>query len=125
MEILIKALIALVAALHTYFLYLEMFAWTTRGPKVFKTIPADQFASTKTMAGNQGLYNGFLAAGLVWSLLIKNPDWQQNVSLFFLACVAIAGIYGAVTVSKRIFFIQGAPALVAIALLLFYSGGIR
>jgi putative membrane protein len=118
MEILIKALIALVALLHTYFLYLEMFAWTTRGPKVFKTIPAHHFAVTKTMAGNQGLYNGFLAAGLVWSLLIKNPDWQQNVSLFFLPCVAVAGIYGAITVSRRIFFIQAAPALVAIVLML-------
>ncbi|WP_295671081.1 DUF1304 domain-containing protein [uncultured Mucilaginibacter sp.] len=123
MEILIKSLIALVAVLHTYFLYLEMFAWTTRGPKVFKTIPADQFASTKTMAGNQGLYNGFLAAGLIWSLLIKNPDWQQNVSLFFLTCVAIAGIYGAITVSRRIFFIQATPALVAMILSLLYAGG--
>lgn len=100
-----------------------MFAWTTRGPKVFKTIPADQFASTKTMAGNQGLYNGFLAAGLIWSLLIKNPDWQQNVSLFFLTCVAIAGIYGAITVSRRIFFIQATPALVAMILSLLYAGG--
>lgn len=118
MEILIKSLIAFIALLHTYFLYLEMFAWTTRRPKVFKTIPAHQFAVTKTMAGNQGLYNGFLTAGLVWSLLIKNPDWQQNVSLFFLACVAIAGIYGAITVSRRIFFIQAAPALVAIVLML-------
>jgi putative membrane protein len=123
MEILIKTLIALVAVLHIYFLYLEMFAWTTRGPKAFKNIPADQFASTKTMAGNQGLYNGFLAAGLFWSLLIKNPDWQQNVGLFFLACVAIAGIYGAATVSKRIFFIQAAPALLAIALLLADGAG--
>jgi len=118
MEILIKVLIAVVAVLHSYFLYLEMFAWTTRGPKVFKTIPAGQFAATKTMAGNQGLYNGFLAAGLFWSLLIKNPAWQHNVSLFFLACVAIAGIYGAITVSKRIFFIQAAPALVVITLTL-------
>jgi len=119
MEILIKTLIAVVAVLHTYFLYLEMFAWTTRGPKVFKTIPAGQFAVTKTMAGNQGLYNGFLAAGLYWSLLIKNPGWAQNVSLFFLTCVAIAGIYGAFTASKRIFFIQACPALVAILLMLF------
>jgi putative membrane protein len=65
MELVIKILIVIVAVLHSYFLYLEMFAWTTKGPKVFKTIPAGQFAVTKVMAGNQGLYNGFLAAGLV------------------------------------------------------------
>ena len=119
MEILIKILTGFVAFLHLYFLYLEMFAWTTKGPKVFKTIPAEQFAVTKVMAGNQGLYNGFLAAGLVWSLLITNPEWQHNVSLFFLSCVAVAGIYGAATVSKRIFFIQAAPALLTIVLILF------
>jgi len=123
MEILIKALIALVAILHSYFLLLEMFMWTTRGPKVFKTIPAEQFAVTKTMAGNQGLYNGFLAAGLFWSLLIGDKIWQHNVSLFFLACVAIAGIYGAATVSKRIFFIQALPALVTIVLSIFHATG--
>jgi putative membrane protein len=118
MEILIKTVIGLVAFLHFYFLYLEMFAWTTRGPKVFKTIPAAQFATTKTMAGNQGLYNGFLAAGLVWGLLITDALWAHNVSLFFLTCIAVAGVYGAATVSKRIFFIQAMPALVAIVLLL-------
>lgn len=96
-----------------------MFAWTTKGPKVFKTIPKDQFKTTKVMAGNQGLYNGFLAAGLIWSLLIQNPEWQHNVGLFFLACVAVAGIYGAATVSRRIFFIQASPALLAIVLILF------
>jgi len=120
MELLIKILIGLVAVLHTYFLYLEMFAWTSKGPKVFKTIPAAQFKETKVMAGNQGLYNGFLAAGLVWALLITNPEWQHNVSLFFLSCVSVAGIYGAMTVSKRIFFIQALPALLAIALILIF-----
>jgi putative membrane protein len=121
MGILIKTLTGLVAFLHLYFLWLEMFAWTTKGPKVFKTIPAAQFAATKAMAGNQGLYNGFLAAGLIWGLLITNPGWQHNVSLFFLTCVAIAGIYGAATVSKRIFFIQALPALVTIVLLLIFN----
>jgi putative membrane protein len=120
MEILIKILIGFVAVLHLYFLWLEMFAWTTKAPKVFKTIPAEQFAVTKTMAGNQGLYNGFLAAGLIWSLLITNPEWQHNVGLFFLACVAVAGIYGAATVSKRIFFIQAFPALSVIVLILVF-----
>jgi putative membrane protein len=117
MQFVVKILIGLVAVLHGYFLWLEMFAWTTRAPKVFKTIPAAQFTTTKVMAGNQGLYNGFLAAGLIWGLLITNAEWQYNVSLFFLACVAIAGIYGAATVSMRIFFIQALPAIVAILLL--------
>jgi len=120
MELLIKILTGLVAVLHLYFLYLEMFAWTTKGPKVFKTIPSELFKSTKTMAANQGLYNGFLAAGLLWALLIGDPLWQHNVSLFFLVCIAIAGVYGAATVSKRIFFIQALPALVAIILLLIF-----
>jgi putative membrane protein len=120
MEILIKVLIAFVAVLHSYFLLLEMFMWTSRGPKVFKTIPVEQFAVTKTMAGNQGLYNGFLAAGLIWSLFISDTVWQHNISLFFLSCVAVAGIYGAATVSKRIFFIQALPALVAIVLSLLF-----
>jgi putative membrane protein len=121
MELFIKILIGLVAFLHLYFLWLEMFAWTTKAPKVFKTIPPEQFACTKVMAGNQGLYNGFLAAGLIWSLLIAIPDWQYKVSLFFLSCVAIAGVYGAATVSKRIFFIQAFPALLAIVLLCFFG----
>jgi putative membrane protein len=121
MEILIKILIGFVVILHSYFLYLEMFAWTTKGPKVFKTIPAEQFATTKVMAGNQGLYNGFLAAGLLWSLLIQNIQWQHNVSLFFLTCVAVAGIYGAATVSRRIFFIQALPALLTIILILLFA----
>jgi len=120
MELLIKILTGLVAVFHLYFLYLEMFAWTIKGPKVFKTIPPELFKSTKVMAGNQGLYNGFLAAGLVWGLLITDPLWQHNVSLFFLACVTIAGVYGAATVSKRIFFIQALPALVVIILLLIF-----
>lgn len=120
METLIKILIGLVAVLHFYFLYLEMFVWTTKGPKVFKTIPAAQFAVTKVMAGNQGLYNGFLAAGLVWGLLITNAEWHHNVSLFFLTCVSVAGIYGAATVSKRIFFIQALPALLTIVLMMVF-----
>ncbi len=120
MELVIKILTGLVAVLHFYFLWLEMFVWTTKGPRVFKTIPAAQFAVTRVMAGNQGLYNGFLATGLVWGLLISNPEWQHNVSLFFLSCVAVAGIYGGVTVSKRIFFIQAAPALATIVLMLVF-----
>ena len=113
-----KFFIVLVAILHLYFLWLEMFAWTTRGKKVFRSFPEDLFEPTKTLAANQGLYNGFLAAGLIWSLLIDNPQWQLNVALFFLGCVAVAGIYGALTASKKIFTVQALPALIGIALLL-------
>jgi putative membrane protein len=118
MSIITKTLIAIIIAEHFYFLWLEMFVWTTRGPKVFTHIPGPLFAQTKTMAANQGLYNGFLAAGLIWTFFIHDAAWQFNVSLFFLVCIAIAGLYWAYSVSKRIFFIQALPAIVAIALLL-------
>ena len=113
-----KFIITLVALLHLYFLWLEMFAWTTRAKKVFKSFPEDLFEPTKTLAANQGLYNGFLAAGLLWSLYIENQVWQINVALFFLGCVAVAGIYGAITASKKIFTVQALPTLIGIGLLL-------
>lgn len=95
-----------------------MFAWESRGPKIFKDFPKDLFPQTTTLAANQGLYNGFLAAGLIWSLLIPDTVWSQNVALFFLGCVAIAGIYGALTASRRILYVQTLPALIGITLLL-------
>ena len=118
MSIVAQILIALVALLHCYFMWLEMFAWTTRGRKVFKGFPPDLFEKTKTLAANQGLYNGFLAAGLFWTFFISDYQWQQNIALFFLGCVAIAGIYGAATADKKIFFVQGLPALIAMLLVL-------
>ncbi|MFK7050768.1 MULTISPECIES: DUF1304 domain-containing protein [Flavobacterium] len=119
MLILAKTIILFITFIHIYILWIEMFAWTTKAPKVFKTIPKNLFEPTKTLAANQGLYNGFLAAGLIWSLLIKNIEWFENIALFFLGCVAVAGIYGALTVSKRILFVQTIPALLAIITLLF------
>ncbi|NJB71280.1 putative membrane protein [Saonia flava] len=118
MNIIINILIGIVALLHLYFLWLEMFAWTTRAKKVFRNFPADLFEPTKTLAANQGLYNGFLAAGLIWSFFINDALWKTNISLFFLGCVAIAGIYGALTADKKIFFVQALPALLGILLLL-------
>ncbi len=112
--------IGMIALLHLYFLYLEMFAWETRGPKVFKNFPKELFPQTKTLAANQGLYNGFLSAGLIWTFFISNPIWRENVSLFFLSCIALAGIYGALTADKKIFFIQAFPALIAMGLLFLY-----
>ncbi|MBD0851357.1 DUF1304 domain-containing protein [Maribacter arenosus] len=117
MQITIDILIGLVAILHLYFLWFEMFAWTTRGRKVFKNFPPELFEPTKPLAANQGLYNGFLAAGLIWTFFITDPYWKSNIALFFLGCVAIAGIYGALSADKKIFFVQALPAIIAIILL--------
>lgn len=122
LEITIKIVIGLVALFHVYVMWLEMFAWTTKGPKTFKNFDKELFPKTKAMAANQGLYNGFLAAGLIWSFFISNPEWHFNVSVFFLSCVAVAGIYGAATADKKIFFVQGLPALIGILLLVFHQG---
>ncbi len=111
--------IGFVALIHLYILWMEMFAWTSRGPKVFKQFPKDLFVPTKALAANQGLYNGFLAAGLIWSMLINHPEWRINVAIFFLSCVAIAGIYGASTADKKIFYVQVVPALLSIGAILF------
>ncbi|MDF3026861.1 MAG: hypothetical protein K0S23_1168 [Fluviicola sp.] len=119
MEITIKIVIGIVALFHLYVMWLEMFAWTTKGPKTFKNFEKDLFPKTKSLAANQGLYNGFLAAGLIWTFFICNPEWRFNVSLFFLICVSVAGIYGALTADKKIFFVQALPALVGIGLLVF------
>lgn len=118
MTILLNIIIGFIALEHLYILWFEMFAWTTRGPKVFRQFPKDLFEPTKALAANQGLYNGFLAAGLIWSLLIEDAVWHENVALFFLSCVAIAGLYGAATADKKIFFVQAVPAILGIILLL-------
>jgi len=118
MDLAAKIIIALVALLHIYILWFEMFAWESRGPKVFRSFPKDLFAPTKAMAANQGLYNGFLAAGLIWTFFIQNAEWQDNVALFFLGCVAVAGLYGALTADKKILFVQTVPAVIGIALLM-------
>ena len=120
MQITINILIGFVALIHIYILWMEMFAWESRGPKVFRGFPKDLFGKTKSMAANQGLYNGFLAAGLIWTFFIENPEWKTNVALFFLACILIAGLYGAITVDKKIIFVQTIPALIPIVLILFF-----
>jgi putative membrane protein len=116
MELLITVLIVLVAIEHIYFLILEMFLWTK--PKGIKTfgLKSKQFAEdTKILAANQGLYNGFLAAGLVYSLIIED----KNLSIFFLVCVTIAAIYGSYSTRKvRLFYIQGIPAILALLIIL-------
>ena len=111
-------LIGFIALLHLYIMWFEMFAWTTRGRKVFRSFPKELFEPTKPMAANQGLYNGFLAAGLIWTFLIEDEVWRLNVSIFFLSCVTIAGVYGAITASRKIFFVQALPAIIALLALL-------
>lgn len=108
-------LTALVAIEHIYIVWMEMFSWETAGKKTFAgALPTELFKPTKGLAANQGLYNGFLVAGLVWSFLIENPEWSFNVRLFFLGCVVVAGIFGAFTANKKIFFVQALPAILAI-----------
>ncbi|MFT5762137.1 MAG: putative membrane protein [Polaribacter sp.] len=117
MTTLITFLIAFVAFEHFYFLVLEMFLWTTsKGIKTFGLKSKEFAEETKVLAANQGLYNGFLSAGLIWSLLTKD----LNVSVFFLSCVIIAGVYGAYSTKKiRLFYIQSIPAIFTLIILLF------
>jgi len=113
-NILASILVGLVAALHVWFLVLEMFLWTAPlGRKTFG-LDADFAERSKGLAANQGLYNGFLVAGLVWGLVAD----RQDVQLFFLACVVIAGAYGAATINRRILLVQAVPAALAMAAVL-------
>ncbi|HTM77636.1 MAG TPA: DUF1304 domain-containing protein [Devosia sp.] len=119
MSLIAPILVALVALLHLYILVLEMFLWAgPRGQKAFGMTP--EFAqSTKALAANQGLYNGFLAAGLIWGLLQPDPAFAWQIQLFFLTCVAVAGIYGAATAKRSILFIQTLPAVIAMLAVVF------
>lgn len=112
-------LIVLVGALHIGFLVLEMFLWDKPvGRKIFG-LKSDFASQSKILAANQGLYNGFLATGLLWSLFpVGAPDAGPAIATFFLACIVIAGIYGALTVSRSILFIQALPAILALAALI-------
>ncbi len=115
MSLTAQILISLVAVLHVFFLVLEMFLWTKPlGRKVFG-LKQEHANNTAALAANQGLYNGFLAAGLIWGLL--DPVNGFNTLVFFLSCVVVAGIYGAFSVSKSIFWVQALPAIIALSLL--------
>ena len=119
METIVQILIGLIALEHLYFLYMEMFAWETAGKKAFKDVlPGELFKPTKSLAANQGLYNGFLAAGLLWTFFITDETWKAYISVFFLGCITIAGIYGGLTASKKILIVQALPAIIAIILIL-------
>lgn len=115
MNLLAQLLTGLIALEHLYIVYMEMFAWETLGRKTFKgALPDAMFTPTKTLAANQGLYNGFLAAGLIWSLFIQDNNWSHYVAIFFLSCVVCAGVFGAATASRKILYTQALPALVAL-----------
>ena len=114
MSMIALVLLALVAMLHLYFLVLEMFLWTRPiGLKTFRNTP-EKAETTRVLAANQGLYNGFLAAGLFYAVATGSREF----ALFFLVCVVVAALYGAYSVNKRIFFVQGVPALAALAAVL-------
>jgi len=110
-------LIALIAALHLYIAWFEMFAWTTVGAGVFDMFPAELFETTTQLAANQGIYNGFLAVGLIWALFIKDPKWQFNIAVCFLGFVAVAGIGAAITIAVSSGMPQLVPSVVALGLL--------
>lgn len=117
MGLIANLLVALVAALHIYFLVLEMFLWTRPlGLRTFRN-SIEKARDTAVLAANQGLYNGFLAAGLIWGLVHGVPGVAFQIKTFFLLCVMVAGVYGAATVSLRILYVQAAPAAIALVLL--------
>lgn len=114
MDFMQKTLVFLTALLHLGFLVMEMFLWKTSwGQKIFR-LDSDFAVKSAVLAANQGLYNGFLCAGLIWSLCTTNAQFAMQLRIFFLICMLIAGIYGGLTANKNIFFIQALPALLAL-----------
>lgn len=109
-----QILIGMIAMEHFFIAWLEMFAWTTLGVKFFPQMGKDFLEKTKVLAANQGLYNGFLAAGLIWSIFIGDTMWSHYIAQFFLGCVIIAGIFGSLTSSKGIFYKQSFPAILVL-----------
>ncbi len=115
-ELLAEIVISLIALAHVGFLVLEMFLWDKpQGMKIFRLSP-EQAAATRVLAQNQGLYNGFLAAGLIWGLV--SSMHADEIRIFFLTCIVIAGVYGAVTVNRRIALVQALPAAIGLVLVL-------
>ncbi|MBI1860210.1 MAG: DUF1304 domain-containing protein [Deltaproteobacteria bacterium] len=116
MTVIAEILVGLVAALQAYFLIMEMFLWQTPGVRRSLGLTSEFAKQTASLAKNQGLYNGFLSAGLVWGLYARDPlDFQ--IKIFFLVCILVAGLYGAATASRQILFVQALPALLALAAL--------
>jgi putative membrane protein len=118
MLIIAKVLVALVALEHVFFLIMEMFLWTTPRIRAVFGSTAEFAQATKALAANQGLYNGFLAAGLIWGLFYPVAAVSHNILIFFVACVLVAGIFGGFTAKRSILLVQGLPALLALVALL-------
>ena len=117
MSLAAQILIALIALIHFYIVYLEMVLWDTpKGRRAFN-MSAEQASHSKVLAANQGMYNGFLALGLLWSLVHPNAAFGIQIATFFLACVAVAGVYGALTAAKKIIYIQTLPAALTLLVL--------
>ena len=116
MNVAANVVIAIVALLHAWFLVLEMFLWDKPYGRRTFGMTAEKAAATKSLAMNQGLYNGFLAAGLAWGLLMGPAGY--GIKVFFLVCVVVAGVFGAITASRKILWVQAVPACVALGLLL-------
>jgi putative membrane protein len=122
MNAIANTLVGLVAVEHLWFLVLEMFLWTRPlGLRTFRQ-SEEKARSSAALAANQGLYNGFLSAGLVWGLVAAAPEFAVSIKVFFLTCVVIAGVFGARTVSPRILFVQAVPAAVALLLVVLARG---
>ena len=119
MVLLINLLVAIIALEHLWFLFIEMFLWTKPlGRKIFKLDP-DFAQKSASLAANQGLYNGFLSAGLLWSLCTSSEEFALSLKVFFLSCVLVAGLYGAYSVGKTILWVQALPAALTLALIYF------
>ncbi len=118
MPVIAKVFVALVALEHIGFLVMEMFLWTTPGVRKIFGTSAGFALESKSMAANQGLYNGFLAAGLLWGAVHPDPVFARQIAVFFLICVLVAAVYGGVTVKRSILLVQGLPALLALAIVL-------
>ena len=117
MSALASTVVAIIALMHLWFLVLEMLLWDKpTGLRAFGITP-EYAAQTKVLAGNQGLYNGFLAAGLAWGLLLGGPE-GLHLKLFFLACVLVAGVYGGLTATRKVLWVQALPAVIGLALVL-------
>jgi putative membrane protein len=117
-QVVADVLVGVVAAEHVYIMFLEMVLWTTdRGRAVFGTT-VEEAEQSAVLAKNQGLYNGFLAAGLAWSLITTDAEAAFELKIVFLACVVVAGLFGGITVSRRILFVQATPALIALVVVL-------
>lgn len=117
MQLISMVFIGLIVLELLFIVWVEIFAWTSKGPKLFPHLSLDFIENTKGMAANQGIYNAFLAAGLIWSMLIKTAPWNIYIASFFLGCIIVAGVFGAVTSSKSIFYKQALPAIIVLVIL--------